>query len=100
MIKVVQLTNDKGNPAANQFVLFSGNCIYFQSYDSVVAEYNKITGDLTLGQDYNYSKTTMKHLLIFIRNYTQYTTMNAAKLKQMRLAGEIIKVDYNFNNVA
>ena len=41
MIKVFQLINDNNNPAANQFVIEVNKGVIFQSYDSVIAFYNK-----------------------------------------------------------
>ena len=41
MIKVSQLINDKNNPAANQIIIEVNKGVIFQSYDSVIAFYNK-----------------------------------------------------------
>jgi hypothetical protein len=61
--KVSQLENK------NQFVIEGENERYFQSYESVVARYDKRTHKLTLGCDWDYSNTTRKHLYIFMREY-------------------------------
>lgn len=44
MIKVSQLINDNNNPAANQFIIEINKGAIFQSYDSVIAFYNKNDG--------------------------------------------------------
>lgn len=51
----------------NQFVIYGKYGIYFQSYESIVAEITE-GGILRLGKDWNYSKTTLKHLCLFIND--------------------------------
>lgn len=67
--KVEQMINNNSNPAANQFVIYAENKKIFQSYDSIIAivDYEKKT--VTLGEDWNYSKTTGKHRNIFFKDY-------------------------------
>lgn len=67
--KVEQMINNNDNPAANQFVIYAEHKKIFQSYDSVIAivDYEKKT--VTLGEDWNYSKTTGKHRNIFFKDY-------------------------------
>ena len=62
-IKVEQLENK------NQFVLSTEKGKYFQSYNSLVAFYDYDKRTLTLGQHWDYSQTTRKHLYIFINEY-------------------------------
>lgn len=53
----------------NQFIIFGGDAIVtFQSYDSIIAKIDK-KGTLELGNNWNYSKTTLKHLYLFINDY-------------------------------
>ena len=53
----------------NQFIIFGGDAIVtFQSYNSIIAKIGK-NGTLTLGINWNYSKTTLKHLYLFINDY-------------------------------
>lgn len=65
-MKVEQLENK------NQFVIYSPSGIIFQSYQSVIAFFDKDTKTLLLGKDWNYSKTTLKHLYIFLENYCNF----------------------------
>ena len=67
--KVEQMINNNDNPAANQFVIYAEHKKIFQSYDSIIAivDYNNKT--VTLGEDWNYSKTTGKHRNIFFKDY-------------------------------
>lgn len=53
----------------NQFVIFGGDAIVtFQSYQSIIANFDK-KGTLNLFRDWNYSKTTLKHLYLFLNDY-------------------------------
>lgn len=52
----------------NQFVITGASKIVFQSYNSTCAIINE-DGDLILGYDWDYSKTTMKHLYLFLDEY-------------------------------
>lgn len=70
-IKVNQLQNK------NQFMIEDEEKRYFQSYESLVAIYDKNTRHLTLGRDWNYSNTTKKHLYIFINEYCSIYELDA-----------------------
>lgn len=62
-MKVKQLENK------NQFVILGDNGnIEFQSYDSRIARIGK-DGTLELSTRWHYSKTTLKHLYIFLEEY-------------------------------
>lgn len=62
-MKVKQLGNK------NQFIILGDNGeIEFQSYDSRIAKINK-SGSLELSSRWDYSKTTLKHLYIFLDKY-------------------------------
>lgn len=53
----------------NQFIIYGGDAIVtFQSYNSIIAKIDK-NGTFWLGNDWNYSKTTLKHLYLFINDY-------------------------------
>lgn len=70
---VAQLINDNGRAVANQFVIVENNGdVAFQSYRSRVCEirkggmgYNRV---VVFGRDWDYSRTTMKHLAKFLRD--------------------------------
>lgn len=64
-MKVTNLRTTRGNKVPNQFSIQSGNSIFFQSYDAVIAEVTK--GIIYLDPVfYNYSKTTSKYLYMFL----------------------------------
>ena len=61
--KIEQLENK------NQFIILGDNGeVEFQSYDSIIAKISK-TGALEFSARWNYSKTTLKHLYIFLEKY-------------------------------
>lgn len=71
MNKVSNLINERGNKVVNQFVIENNNIVSFQSYDSIVCEirpasmgFEKV---VVFGKDWDYSRTTMKHLNNFLR---------------------------------
>ena len=76
---VKHLINNNGNYAMNQFVIEGDGKIVFQSYASMIVEidYNKHT--ITIGDDYNYSRTTGKHRNIFFEDYARMTGLATLK---------------------
>lgn len=64
--KVEQLYNK------NQFVIRNEIETIFQSYDSTIAIINRHEKTLTLWVDYDYSKTTSKHLKLFLNDYLHF----------------------------
>lgn len=62
----------------------------FQSYKSEIAIYNRIKQELYINEEYiNYSKTTSKHLYIFINEYTRFSCHNLKELTQLIKEGTI-----------
>lgn len=51
-----------GKPVSNQFVIDSRRYSFFQSYESLIAIYDKKERSVTLGCKWDYSRTTMKYL--------------------------------------
>ena len=58
-----------GNPVANQFIIYTPDGNYFQSYNSVIA-FRANDGKITLDKYYwNYSRTTSKYRNEFLGEY-------------------------------
>lgn len=57
----------------NQFVITDRGNLFFQSYKSLIAKIDK-NGKVTLYKDWDYSKTTMRHLYLFLREYSSIDT--------------------------
>ena len=51
----------------NQFIIKTNGSTVFQSYNSVIAVIDE--NGFTLGCDWDYSNTTLKHLYLFINDY-------------------------------
>jgi hypothetical protein len=100
-MKVRQLENK------NQFVMEDNEKAIFQSYESIIAEYDKENDMLTLGIDWDYSNTTRKHLYIFLEEIiprfsqlhedvtSALLTKNKRKSIQILIDNNIIKYDDN-----
>lgn len=63
MAKVQQFYNK------NQFIITDEDNYTFQSYDSTIALIHKRSGHITLGKDWGFSHTTLKHLYLFLTDY-------------------------------
>ena len=85
MVKIMLVKNLENK---NQFVIENEKegKYYFQSYESLIAEINE-KGELILGQDWDYSRTTLKHLYIFLDEYKN-------KISNKKIYDLIV----NFNN--
>lgn len=93
-MKVQQLINDKGNAAANQFVIEDGNRTVFQSYKTIIAEIN--SDYIALDRNaLDYSRTTSKHLYIFLRDYTLYPVQNRKDVERLLNEGKLLIGDLN-----
>lgn len=68
-MKVYNLTNADGKAQANQFVIMEMTTTVFQSYESTIAHIDGSSRIITIGRDWNYSRTTAKHLYEFMRQY-------------------------------
>lgn len=77
--RVEQLINDRGNGAMNQFVIYADSKKIFQSYDSIIAVVDYANKTVTLGRNWNYSKTTGKHRNIFFRDYANIPDLASSK---------------------
>jgi len=85
-----------GNKVANQFVISDNNILHFQSYQSVVAKFDCNTKILTLGRDWDYSNTTLKHLYTFLLDYCNLSQEYKGKDKLQKLIDNgIILYDEN-----
>lgn len=85
-MKVTQLENK------NQFVIVDNGRIYFQSYESMIAKINREDKKITLYQDYDYSKTTLKHLNLFLNQYASYEIKKRINNRKGSLSSELKKM--------
>jgi len=78
-IRVEQMINNNNNPAANQFIIYAEGKKIFQSYNSIIAIVDYVNKIITLGKDWDYSRTTGKHRNIFFYDYVNMPDLATAK---------------------
>lgn len=84
-MKIQNLISSNGNKIANQFSVNHNGIRYFQSYDSVCAKYSD--NILTLGCDWDYSRTTLKYLYIWMEDnaYSVWSIISNSSNKRASL---------------
>ena len=72
------------NGYANQFVIETDTTVVFQSYNSRIAEYNKLFANehLKVFSDWDYSKTTMRHFKRFINEETSFSYVDSKQWRK------------------
>jgi len=104
--QITQLINDRGNAVVNHFVIHRDGDRYLQSYNSIVAKidnhYSPLQETLiclqpfklvTLGSDWDYSRTTLKHLRTFLGDALGFVS-STAELRKAIKDGDIV-IDNN-----
>ena len=68
---------------ANQFRIYGKGENILQSYNSTVVKIKDHDGSLEviLGKDWDYSKTTLKHVYLFLEEYVPYNIVDLSKAK-------------------
>lgn len=91
-MKIQQMSNGKGGTVKNQFIIFSPEATYFQSYQTIIVKTDfdengkrRVTLD---EKAWDYSKTTGKYRNLFLGESKKETER---KIKN----GEYILVDLN-----
>lgn len=92
MLKVRNMEGSSGREIPNQFIIEGNGNVYFQSYNSLCAKYNRKAKKLTVGQDCLYSRTTAKYLYQFIR---EETPINGVDRKIILKAIDEGKIDFD-----
>lgn len=92
-MKVSNLINAKGNATTNQFIIEDDNGnIFFQSYNSIVCKIDK-NNKVTLGNDWNYSTTTSKHLYEFLKQNGHYKIADRKSILKAIKEGKLNVID-------
>lgn len=89
MINVQNMTSDRGNTIANQFIITTDTAVYFQSYESIIAK--KENGNITLYKNWDYSKTTGKYRNIFLGE-TKADTLKKIENGEYTLISEDVNI--------
>jgi hypothetical protein len=72
-MRVENMTGKNGNKVPNQFLVRTETGLFFQSYDSMIAQKEQ-DGRIILDEKYwNYSRTTSKYRSIFLGESTKET---------------------------
>lgn len=96
-MKVEQFNNK------NQFIIVTNGKKVFQSYDSTICIIDYSNKTITLGHDWDYSKTTSKHLYLFLDMYATDNNLvdelrnskNKRKVINKYIDDELINYDEN-----
>lgn len=80
---VTPLKTPFGNPAQNQFVMEDDTMTMFQSYESLIATVDKITGKITVYPKWEYSRTTMCYFKQFMTEFTNFPYETAGKFRKL-----------------
>ena len=75
------ISKRSGRALANQFVITTDDCTFFQSYRSFIAKVDK-NGVVTLSSWWDYSNTTRKYLYAFLSEFGYYD-LNANKVRKL-----------------
>jgi len=76
---VQNMKSSNGNSIPNQFIIFTPDATFFQSYNSVIVKITFIDGKRTIFLDeatWDYSRTTTKYRNQFLRETTKETEKN------------------------
>ena len=77
----------------NQYIISDKSKIYFQSYSSLIAEYDLINHELILYSAFDYSTTTSKYLHKFLNDYVNYNIFDFIKKHNIRKEKQLIYND-------
>lgn len=103
-VRNIESTRTNGT-IPNQFIIESDGKIVFQSYQSVIADVDYNNGVITIGEDYDYSRTTGKYRNAFFEEigFRELATLdgirNAIKEGKYTLCGRTFEVNLVSNAV-
>lgn len=106
-MKLENMTSPRtGKAVANQFVIDTGKERYFQSYSTIICKYGISSHAVTIDNGAHYdedendgakefSKTTIKYLIQFFKNYTAWNISNKAQIVALIADGTFKREDLN-----
>lgn len=92
-MKVYNLEGKSSRAVANQFVIKDDNRKVFQSYDSTIIEIDRELQKITVGADWNYSRTTIKYFKMFLIDEVGFNDEEVEQIKK-----ELRKAQSSGNN--
>lgn len=78
--------NTVSHYAPNQTLIDTGDVTWLQSYESIVARFNKEKNIIHLGCDWDHSKTTMKYVKKFIMECSGCKSKHSWPISELRRA--------------
>ena len=88
-IKVENMQSTNGNDIANQFIIYTPEGVYFQSYSTIIVFKEHSSHTIYLDSDkWDYSKTTGKYRNMFLRE-------TKAETEKKIKSGQYILTDLN-----
>lgn len=80
--RVENMLSDNNSMVANQYIIYQGDAILFQSYETVIAYQNRDTAELILDKDsWDYSRTTLKYLCKWLSQITGEQIRSKAEIQ-------------------
>lgn len=83
-MRVKNMISSNGNYVPNQFIITDDNKVAFQSYASTIAVIDYLKRTITLGVDWDYSRTTGKYRNLFFDEYLPMLNSKDAILKAIK----------------
>lgn len=104
-IKVIPIYGSTGREVNNQYIIHADNMLIFQSYSSIVAEYNGDTGRIVIDNRLsNSSKTTKRYLIKYLECFPALEDKISEIKKALKIGNytviDITKKEIIINSVA
>lgn len=93
-MKVRNLEGIRGTVVRNQFIINEGHKTWFQSYNSIIVEIDREYQKITIGCDWDYSRTTAKYLKVFLNQELYWCGDEVEEFKK-----KLRKVQSSTNNI-
>lgn len=101
VLRVIPLDGRSNKPVPNQYIIQNGADMVFQSYNSIVAEYDGYNGKLTINNEIaRYSITTKKYLNQFLDRFSQLNGYREVTQKAIKSGRKYTVIDFYGNGVS
>ena len=98
VFRVIPMDGRSNKPVPNQYIIQIGADMVFQSYNSVVAEYDGYNGKITINNEIaNYSITTKKYLNQFIDRFSQLNNYREEIKKAIKSGKKYTVIDFRYS---
>lgn len=98
VLRVIPMEGRSGKAVPNQYIIQNGADMVFQSYNSIVAEYNSYNGKLTINNKIaSYSVTTKKYLNQFLDRFSQLNNYRDEIKKAIKSGKKYTVIDFRYS---